>query len=112
MLVQGKFTGEFLLSEGNGTQSREEVTFVSGAALPPGQVVGKVTASDKYAAYNNAASDGTEVAVGVLYAGLPTSEEDRKGVIIVRLSEVSEEMLTGLDANGKTDLTTRGVIFR
>ena len=40
--------GEFLLSEANGTRSRESVT-VTGGSYPAGQVLGKVTASGKYA---------------------------------------------------------------
>ena len=51
---------EFLVSEGNGQISRDQIVLVSGAgALVAGRVLGKVTASGKYKAYDNTASDGT-----------------------------------------------------
>lgn len=43
-LNEGKHTGEFLLSEGNGTISREQVTIAAAAAaMDAGTVVGKIT---------------------------------------------------------------------
>ena len=112
-LIEGKHTAEFLLSEGNGSISREQVTIAASAgAMVPGRVVGKITASGKYAEYNNAASDGTEVAAGVLYATVKDSTADQKAVIIARQAEVIESELTGLDANGKADLLALGIICR
>lgn len=64
-------TAEFLLSEGNREISREAITVAAGDALPAGQVLGIQTASGHYAAYSPAATDGTEVAVGILHAALP-----------------------------------------
>ncbi len=44
VLNEGKHTGEFLLSEGNGSISRETVTIAAAAsALVPGTVLGKIT---------------------------------------------------------------------
>lgn len=110
---EGKHTGEFILSEGNGTISREEVTIAAAAAaMVAGTVVGKITASGKYAAYNNAAGDGTEVAAGILYTNVPDSAADQKAVIIARDAEVMEAELTGCDAAGKADLKALGIICR
>ena len=68
-LTAAPLTGEFIISEANGTRSREVVTVAAAAAaLPAGTVLGKITASGKYVAYSDAASDGTETAAGVLYA--------------------------------------------
>lgn len=112
-LTQARKTGEFLLSEANGTLSREEVTIAAAAsALAAGTVLGKITASGKYVAYNNGASDGTEVAAGVLYAAVPDSASDQKAVAIVRDAEVAGIHLTGSDANGVADLKALGVIVR
>lgn len=42
--TEGKHTGEFLLSEGNGSISREQVVIAAAAsAMVPGTVVGKIT---------------------------------------------------------------------
>lgn len=107
------YTGEFLLSEANGARSREEVAIAAAAgALKAGTVLGKITASGKYAAYNNGASDGTEVAAGVLYAAAPDLTADQSAVLIARDAEVDGALLTGLDANGTADLKALGVIVR
>ncbi len=117
--TEARRTGEFLLSEGNGTISREAVTVVSGQVLVAGQVVGKVTASGKYAAFDNDAADGTEVAAGVLYAGVADLAADQPGVIIARDAEVAGVHLTWDAANdaaaitaGKADLKAIGIHVR
>lgn len=112
-LTEGLHTGEFIVSEANGTRSREEVTLAAAAAaLPVGQVLGKITASGKYAAYNNGAVDGTEVAAAILYAAAADSAADQKVTVVVRDAEVDESLLTGLDATGKTDLAALGIVMR
>jgi hypothetical protein len=106
-------TGEFIISEASGTRSREEVAVVSGAgALVPGTVLGIVTASSKYAAYDNDATDGTQVAKAVLYAAVDATSADAPAVVIARDAEVAEVHLTGIDAAGITDLAAVGVIVR
>ena len=112
-LNQGNWTGEFLLSEGNGTISREEVTISStAAAMVAGTVVGKM-ANGKYKAYANGNSAGdADAAAGILYRAVPDSAADQKAVIITRFAEVDESELTGIDAAGKTDLAANGIIFR
>lgn len=111
--TEGFHAAEFLLSEGEGTISREQITIAAAAgAMVAGTVLGKITASGKYTAYNNGASDGTEVAAGVLYIGVPDSAADQKAVAIVRHAEVFGAAMTGLDANGTADLATKTVIVR
>lgn len=112
ILTEKNRAAEFLLSEGNGQISRESITVVAGNELPAGQVVGIITASGKYTIYDNVATDGSEVAAGILYAPLDTSASDRNGVAIVRMAEVAEARLTGLDTAGKADLKTRNIIVR
>lgn len=104
--------GEFLIAEGNGSISREEVTIASGQNLKAGTVVGKVTASGKHIAYANGASDGSQTAVGILYSPVNAAAADAKGVLIVRHAEVEETLLTGIDTAGKADLAAADVIFR
>lgn len=112
-LTEARRTGEFLISEANGTISREEVTVAAAAsALVAGTVMGKITASGKYVAYSNGAADGSEAAAGILYAAVADSAADQKAVLIVRHAEVAENRLTGIDANGKADLLALGVIVR
>jgi uncharacterized protein YbjT (DUF2867 family) len=113
VLNEGKYTAEFLLSEGNGTISRDQIVIAAAAgAMVPGTLIGKITASGKWAAYNNANADGTEVARGVLYAGVPDIAVDQPAVAIVREAEVQSDRLTGVDAPGTADLAAIGVIVR
>jgi len=81
--------------------------------LRRGLVLGKITASGKYAQYSDAATDGTGVAAGILVhevdlLGSYTSAHDATGLMLVH-GYVNESALIGIDANGKADL--KHVIF-
>ena len=113
-LTEGKYTGEFLLRAANGTRSREEVVIAAAAgAMVPGTLVGKITASGKYIAYDDdGTDDGRRQAAGVLYHAVADSAADQKAVIIARDAEVNGDELTGSDANGVADLLALGIIVR
>jgi len=104
--------GEFLLSEGNGQISREAISVAAGPALVAGQLLGLVTASGEFTAYSPAAEDGSEKAVCILFASLGESETVRRGRAVVRLAEVSEALLTGLDADAEQALAAHHIILR
>ena len=104
--------GEFLLSEGAGNISRETINVAAGPALNPGQVLGLVTATGEFAPYDPAAEDGTQAAVAILYGQLGESDIVRRGRAVVRLAEVSEVHLTGLDPEAEKDLATHFLIVR
>jgi hypothetical protein len=122
-LLEGTHPGGFLFSEAPGTLSRDNVTVTvpAGTTYPAGLVLGKLTATGKYVAYNNGASDGTEVAAGVLYAELKNagaSPADARGVIVNLNAEVRLAALNwngqnqaAIDA-GKADLVTKGIKTR
>lgn len=113
MVTETTHAGEFLFAEANGTLSREPVVIASGeGVLKAGTVLGKITASGKYAAYDNVAADGTQTAVGILYAGVNAASADANGVMIARHAEVVEAALTGIDTAGKADLAALQIIFR
>lgn len=115
VLTEGRHVGEFLVSEAEGTLSREEVTVTqAGSPIVSGTVLGKITASGKYVPYSNAASDGTEAAAAILYTNLPGtgSGDHKKCVVIVRNAEVFGSALTGLDSAATADLKALNVIVR
>jgi hypothetical protein len=56
--------------------AHRSVTIASGADLARGAVVGRITASDKYALSASGASDGSQVPVGVLAEGAAASGAD------------------------------------
>lgn len=78
--------------------------------LAAGTVIGKVTATGKYGAYNNAATDGREVAVGLITESVNLKDGDVITHLLLHGS-VLEARCTGVDANAKTDLAGR-IIFQ
>ena len=112
MKIESMHAGEFLLSEGAGNISREAINVAAGPALEPGQILGLVTASSEFAPYQPTAEDGTENAVAILYGPLGESDVARRGRAIVRLAEVSEAHLIGLDPAAEKALAAHFVIVR
>jgi hypothetical protein len=117
--TESNYTAEFLLSEGNGSISREEVTIVSGQDLKAGTVLGKITASGKMTAYDDDNGDGSSAAVGILYADIDASAGDVKGTMVARLAEVITGKLIFAGTNdagditaGKADLAALNIILR
>ncbi len=104
--------GEFVLSEGPGSISREAINVAAGEALPAGQLLGLVAASGEFAPYDSTAENGSEVASAILFAGLASSDIVRRGRAVVRLAEVSEVHLTGLDLDAEKALAKQFVIVR
>lgn len=114
VLTQGIQPGEFLLSEANGSRSRDNVTVtVAGAvALPAGTLLGKITATSKYIKYLDGASDGSQAVAAILLNPIPGVNGDYKAAVLARDCEVIGSMLAGSDANGLADLKSLGIIVR
>lgn len=112
MKTESMHAGEFLLSEGAGNISREAINVAAGAALEPGQILGLITATSEFAPYQPTAEDGTENAIAILYGALGESDVSRRGRAVVRLAEVSEAHLTGLDPAAEKALASHFVIVR
>jgi hypothetical protein len=94
----------FFVSD-HGQDSLFSVTIASSSTvLSGGQVLGKITASGKYTAYNNGNSDGTEVARGILFERVDASDGDHLGSMMVH-GVVRSGSLIGIDSAGITDLT-------
>lgn len=111
--------GEHVISEANGSRSREEVIIAAGANLPPATVLGRVTATKKYMRLAPGASDGTQTAAAVLYGDAFAATADVAATAHVRDSELNGQVLswpTGITDNQKaaaiTQLTALGIIIR
>ena len=86
-LTEGRHTGGFIVWEAARDYCREVVTIATGGANPvlePGTVLGKITASGKYAAHDPAAVDGTETAVAVLWGKADATAADVDAVVLLR----------------------------
>jgi hypothetical protein len=121
--TEGRHTGEFLISENLGHISRDEatVTVAATTTLAAGMVLGRL-ATGKYVPYDDAGSDGSEVAYGILYeaavneAGAPA---DIQKAVINQDAEVratSLEWAAGVNDASKLaayeDLRSRGIKVR
>lgn len=104
---EGRYPGEFLLSEANGDRSRDTITIASGAGIvAPGSVLGKVTASGKYVLSPDTGADGSQTAVAVALYGCDATSSDQKIVAVTRDAEVNSNILT--HAASVNDATKRG----
>ncbi|RLB92237.1 MAG: head decoration protein [Deltaproteobacteria bacterium] len=74
--------------------SRQEITIVSGQSVVMGQAIGKVTASGKYAAFDQDLSTGVETAVGFAIADYDATSADTQGVMIARDAIIVTDNLT------------------
>lgn len=89
-----------------------DVTIASGEGeLDAGTVLGIVTASGEYAAYDDDASDGTQTAVAILAIDVDATSAAVVASAYVH-GEFNEDALTGIDAAGKADLQQRGVYVK
>lgn len=107
VFTEDPHAGEFILSEANGTLSREAVTVASGETLKAGHVLGQVTASGEYKEYNPGNADGSETAVAVCYSRVDASGGAVTGhPIVARNAEVNEDKLVWFDGASSAQKTT------
>lgn len=83
-LTEGATPGDFVLYETPSHYCRAAVTIASGADLGAGTVLGIVTASGKYAASDEAETNGTEVAKAVLLEDAAAAAADVQAVVLLR----------------------------
>jgi len=84
-LTEGKHAGGFLTWEVLRDYTRETVTIASGVGkLEPGTVLGRITTGGKYTGLTSGASNGSQNAAGILWAGVDASDADAPGVVILR----------------------------
>ena len=84
-LTEGKHAGGFLVWEVLRDYTRETISVASGAGkLEPGTVLGKITTGGKYTGLAPAATNGSQNAAGILWAGVDASAADAPGVVVLR----------------------------
>ncbi|MEZ0468496.1 head decoration protein [Phaeobacter sp. SYSU ZJ3003] len=84
-LTEGKHAGGFLVWEVLRDYTRETITVASGAGkLEPGTVLGKITTGGKYTGLAPSATNGSQNAAGILWAGVDATAADGPGVVVLR----------------------------
>lgn len=102
-LTEGKHEGEFIgeLAMGIGYHA-DQITLLSGQNLVAGAVLGRVTASGKYVAFNNINADGSQTVAGILVpdanatAGDVTTRALVRGPAIINKNDLT--WAAGVDA--------------
>ena len=86
--------GDLLKYEEENLYSRDQVTVVSGQNLKLGTVIGRVSATQKVKALDPSATDGSEVAAGVVLQSIDASSAERtNGLIDSRQAIVADHAL-------------------
>jgi hypothetical protein len=82
-ISQSKNLGDLLKYEAPNLYSREAVTVAAGQNLALGSVLGQKTADGKFHALNPAATDGSEVAAGILALDVDATLIDRDDALLI-----------------------------
>ena len=118
-LTESVRTGEFLVSESNNTQSREQVKLAPDMTLKAGTVLGKSSLDDTYWPLDVNAEDGSQQPAGILYRDTITDSNGGEAVIIAWGAEVDKQLLIWPEGmtewhvkNALFDLSQRGIALR
>ncbi len=112
--------GDLLKYEAPNLYSRDRVTVAAGQNLPLGAVIGVVTATGKVKQIDPSATDGTQLAAGVLMQACDAALAERAdGLIVARHAIVSDHALqwptgitTGEQQAAVAQLKSLGVLVR
>ena len=94
--------GDLLKREFDPDYSRETVTLKSGTAYPLGAVLGRITATGKYALSPKAevsGSEGAEIACAVLIAPVDATAAEAEAVVVLRGPAIVADAALVLDAS-------------
>ncbi|MES0875063.1 MULTISPECIES: head decoration protein [Gammaproteobacteria] len=93
-ITEGLNLGDLLKYEAPNLYSRDQVTVGAGQNLPLGAVVGLVTATGKAKRLDPSATDGSQVAAGVLMQDVDATLIDREdGLMLARHAIVADHAL-------------------
>lgn len=111
--------GDLLKYEADARYSREQVTIAANQTLALGAVVGRNTNRNNLRVLNPGASNGTEIAIGVMIEAVTTTTTPAQAVMITRHALVARSALVWptdiTDEQRETALTqleARGIIAR
>ena len=111
--------GDLLKFEAPNLYSREEITVAQGQKLALGTIIGQDSETDLIKAFNPAATDGTQNALGALIAEVDATSGNTKAVIVTRNAILADHAViwpSAITLEQKTaaikQLEARGVIIR
>lgn len=87
--------GEHVIGEDDRLMSRDQVLLAASTTFTkPGTILGQVTATKQFVPVNRAATDGSQKAVAILWAGRAASTGTRRAVVHSRRCRVNGKKLT------------------
>ena len=111
--------GDLLKFEAPNLYSREEITVAQGQKLGLGAIIGQDSETDLIKAFNPAATDGTQNALGTLIAEVDAISANTKAVIVTRDAILADHAVvwpSAITLEQKAaaikQLEARGVIIR
>ncbi|XGA08512.1 MAG: head decoration protein [Wolbachia endosymbiont of Xenopsylla cheopis] len=118
-ITEANNLGDLLKYEASNIYSRDQVTIAKGQNLSLGAVVSKKTDDGLIRVLNPTATDGTQIAIGVVINDVDAKAADTKAVIITRIALLDDCILVwpaNITEEQKTaaikQLETRGIIIR
>lgn len=95
VFTEGRHAAEFILSEGDGSYSRDNIVMeADNGIVAAGTVLGKVTASGKFKPSAIGAADGSEVAAAINIYEVDTTGADVNTAAMSRHCEVNGNIIT------------------
>lgn len=117
--IEPKNLGDLLKFEEESRYSRDEITVAAGQTLALGTVVGRNTTSGEVAVLDPSATDGTEIAIGVIAENVDATAAPTQAVMIARHALVALPALVGPPgitaeqiATALSQLESRGIVVR
>ena len=110
VLTEPRRRGGFLVSEAEGTRSREVGQFINAGsvdlALPAGMVIGQLVADGSFVGYTNTGTLGAQTAVGVLWDNVTIPAGGTvDATYIARDAEVNAAELQYVAGDSAADIT-------
>ncbi len=117
--IEPKNLGDLLKFEEESRYSREEVTVAAGQTLALGVVVGRNATTGEVAVLDPAATDGTQIAIGIMAEEVDATAAPVQAVMIARHALVARQALVGPPgitaaqiATALAELESRGIVAR
>ena len=83
-LIETTHAGGFILSEANGSRSRDIGTQAAEQTFLPGQVLGQLAADDTFVVLDPAGADGSEAAAAIAYGASSTGTGETVEITLMK----------------------------
>ncbi len=117
-VTESLYLSDLLVYEAEQRYSRESITVAAGQSLTLGTLLGRVTDSGAFTAWNPKAKDGSDRVLGVLLADCDASVKEAAAVMVTRHALLSDvgiqwgDLSAEQQRDAQTQLAARGIVIR